>query len=71
MAVLYIVRINIFNLIIFKKDNILYLYINYQGLNIIIIKNYYFLLLINIMIDYLSRINIFIKFNLYIIYYYI
>ncbi|PYH28428.1 uncharacterized protein BO87DRAFT_322221, partial [Aspergillus neoniger CBS 115656] len=47
------------------KNNILYRCINYQGLNIIIIKNHYFLLLINKIINYFSRIKIFIKFNLY------
>ncbi|RDH13966.1 hypothetical protein M747DRAFT_212836, partial [Aspergillus niger ATCC 13496] len=58
-------------LFIRKKNNILYLYINYQRLNIIIIKDYYSLLLISKIINYFSRTKIFIKFNLYNIYYYI
>ncbi|OJZ91484.1 hypothetical protein ASPFODRAFT_107677, partial [Aspergillus luchuensis CBS 106.47] len=51
-------------LFIFKKDRILHLYIDYYRLNIIIIKDYYFLSLISKTIDCLSRTRIFIKLNL-------
>ncbi|RAK87943.1 hypothetical protein BO79DRAFT_149926, partial [Aspergillus costaricaensis CBS 115574] len=57
-------------LFISKKNNILYFYINCWRLNIIIIKNYYFLLLINKIMDHLNKIRIFPRFNLYDIYYY-
>jgi hypothetical protein len=48
-------------LFIFKKDNKLYLYVNYRGLNIIIIKNRYPLLLITEILNRLYGFKIFIK----------
>ena len=56
---------------IFKKNNDLYLYINYYKLNKIIIKNRYFLSLINKILDYLNKAKYSIKLDLKNIYYYI
>ncbi len=58
-------------LIIFipKKDRTLYLYINYQALNKITIKNYYPLPLIGELINRLLGVKIFIKLDLKDIYY--
>ena len=53
----------------FKKDNNFRLYINYYGLNIIIVKNYYFLLLIIETLNHLYKVIVFIKINLKDIYY--
>ncbi len=58
-------------LFILKKDRILYLYINYQALNKIIITNYYLLLLINKILIRLINIKYLIKLNLKDIYYYL
>ena len=52
----------------FKKNERLKLYINYKRLNKIIIKNYYFLLLINKMLNWLVKIKIYLKINFYNIY---
>ena len=59
------------NLFIPKKNSGLYLYINYQGLNIIIIKNHYLLPLIGEMIDQLARAKIYTQLDLWDIYHYI
>ena len=53
------------------KDRILRLYVNYRSLNKIIIKNRYTLLLINKILNYLSKIKYFIKLDFKDIYYYI
>ena len=51
-----------------KKNNILCLVVDYRGLNFIIIKNYYPLPLILDILNYLIEVEVFIKFNLIIIY---
>ena len=51
-------------LFILKLDGTIRLYIDYYGLNKIIIKNRYLLLLVSEMLDQLSRAKIFIKLNL-------
>ena len=58
-------------LIIFipKKDKTLYLYINYQALNKITLKNYYLLPLIRKLINRLLGVKIFIKLDLKDVYY--
>ena len=56
---------------ILKKNKDFYLYINYRDLNKIIIKNRYFLSLINKTLNYLNNIKRFIKVNFKDIYYYI
>ena len=56
-------------LFILKVDSTIRLCINYRGLNKIIVKNYYFLPLVSKMLDHLSYVKIFIKLNLYNIYY--
>jgi len=58
-------------LFILKNDRILYLYINYKALNKIIIKNYYLLLLINIILIRLISTKYLIKLDLKDIYYYL
>ena len=55
--------------IILKKDECLRLYINYRKLNKIIIKNRYFLLLINEILNHLNNIIRYIKLNLKNAYY--
>jgi hypothetical protein len=52
-------------LFIKKSNNILYFYINYHNLNKIIIKNRYLFLLIGELLDRISRIKYFIKFDIY------
>ena len=52
-----------------KKNKCYYLYIDYSGLNIVIVKNYYLLSLINKILDYLYRSNVFIKLDLKNTYY--
>ncbi len=52
-----------------KKDNKLYLYINYRDLNIITLKNRYLLPLIIKILDYLNNFKIFIKLDLKDTYY--
>ena len=52
-----------------KKDNKLYLYINYKDLNIITLKNRYLLPLIIKILDYLNNFKIFIKLDLKDTYY--
>ena len=61
--------IKVFILFVLKKDNNFWLCVNYYNLNVIIIKNYYFLLLIIKILNYLYKIAIFIKINLKDIYY--
>ena len=56
-------------LFILKVNGIIRLYINYKCLNKIIIKNWYLLLLISKLLNRLSYIKIFIKLDLYNIYY--
>jgi hypothetical protein len=56
-------------LFIKKKDSSLYLYIDYRGLNKVIIKNYYPLLLIIELLERLFNIRIFSKFNMQEAYY--
>ena len=55
-------------LFILKKDKKKRFYINYRKLNIIIIKDYYILLLVNKLRNRFNRIKIFIKLNLYKVY---
>ena len=52
-----------------KKDNSLRLYVNYQGLNKVIIKNQHSLPLINKTLDRLVKARIFIKLDLKDTYY--
>ncbi len=61
--------IEVLIIFIFKKDDILRLYINYKGLNIIIKENKYLFLLIIEILDYLNKAKRFIKLNLIEIYY--
>ena len=56
-------------LFILKKSSELHLYINYYKLNVIIIKNYYSLLLASELLDQLNSSVIFSKINLQNIYY--
>ena len=51
-------------LFIFKKDERLRLCVNYKDLNVIIIKNHHFLLLITKTLNRLCEIKRFIKLNL-------
>lgn len=52
-----------------KKDNRLYLYIDYRGLNIVTLKNRYLLLLITETLDRLSSSKIITKLDLKDTYY--
>jgi hypothetical protein len=54
---------------IFKKDGILYLYVNYQVFNRITVKNHYLLPLIGELINRLLGTKIFIKLDLKDVYY--
>jgi hypothetical protein len=56
-------------LFIDKKDAILRLYINYKELNIVIILNKYLIPLISKILNRLKKVKIFIKIDLYNIYY--
>jgi hypothetical protein len=56
-------------LFILKLDRTIRLYIDYRGLNKVIIKNYYPLPLVSKMLDQLSRAKIFIKLDLQDAYY--
>ena len=56
-------------LFILKVDGIIYLYIDYSYLNKIIIKNWYPLLLVSELLNRLSYVKIFIKLDLYNVYY--
>jgi hypothetical protein len=56
-------------LFILKLDRTIRLYIDYRGLNKVIIKNRYLLLLVSKMLDQLSRVKIFIKLDLRDAYY--
>ena len=56
-------------LFILKLDGTIRLYIDYYGLNKVIIKNYYPLLLVSKMLDRLSRAKIFTKLDLRDAYY--
>ncbi len=57
----FISFVNILILFVLKSNNILRFYINYCSLNIIIIKNKYFLILIKKILNYLINIVYFIK----------
>ena len=52
-----------------KVDGIIWLYVNYRRLNKITIKNWYPLLLVSKLFNRLSYAKIFIKLDLYNIYY--
>ena len=54
----------VFILFIKKKNSFLQFYINYKGLNIIFIKNKYFIPFISEILNYLIKIKVFIKLNL-------
>ena len=56
-------------LFILKLDSTIRLYIDYRGLNKIIIKNSYLLPLVSKILDRLSRVKIFIKLDLRDAYY--
>jgi len=56
-------------LFIFKINKRLRLYVNYKNLNTITIKNRYPLLLIKKIFDRVTKVKIFTKFNIKIIYY--
>jgi hypothetical protein len=56
-------------LFVLKLDRTIRLYIDYRGLNKVIIKNHYLLLLVSEMLDRLSRAKIFIKLDLRDAYY--
>ena len=58
-------------LFVLKKDSSLKLYVNYRGLNSIIVKNRYPLLLITEIIDYIIRAKYFSKIDLKDAYYYL
>ena len=60
---------NVFILFVFKKNNSLYLCINYKSLNTIIFKNQYLFLLITKIINQVTKANYFSKINLKNIYY--
>ena len=49
---------------ILKLDRTIRLYIDYRGLNKVIIKNYYLILLVSKMLDWLFKAKIFIKLDL-------
>ena len=61
----------IFIFFVLKKNNSFQLYVDYYGLNAIIVKNCYFLLLITETLNHLYKIVIFTKINLKDIYYWI
>jgi hypothetical protein len=61
--------VGILILFILKLDRTIRLYIDYHGLNKVIIKNYYLLLLVSKILDRLSRVKIFIKLDLQDAYY--
>ncbi|PYI33572.1 hypothetical protein BP00DRAFT_338735, partial [Aspergillus indologenus CBS 114.80] len=50
--------------LIYKFNNSFYIYIDYYTLNKIIIKNYYFILLINKIFNQLSKAVVFTKLNI-------
>jgi len=54
-----------------KKDNSLHLYINYRRFNSIIIKNRYLLLFISKILNWIVRIQFFIKIDIKDVYHYI
>ena len=56
-------------LFVLWKSNELCLYINYCELNVIIIKNHYFLSLTSKLLDWLDDLTVFLKINLWNIYY--
>ena len=56
-------------LFIKKKDSILRLCVNYKDLNLVIIKNYYLLSLINKSLNHLKQVKIFTKLDLTSAYY--
>ncbi|RAL06207.1 uncharacterized protein BO80DRAFT_343175, partial [Aspergillus ibericus CBS 121593] len=47
-----------------KKNNSLYLYINYRSLNKVFIKNYFFLFFISEILDRVSSNKYFLKINI-------
>jgi len=53
--------VDILILFILKQNEIIKLYIDYCGFNKVIIENYYLLLLINKMLDWLFKVIFFIK----------
>ena len=55
-------------LFIKKKDNTLRLYVDYRGLNLVMIKNCYLLSLINKSLNCLEQVKIFIKLDLTLVY---
>ncbi len=63
--------IKTFILFILKKDNNLYLYIDYRRFNLIIIKNRYLLSFILEILNRIIKIQFFIKINIKDAYYYI
>ena len=58
-------------LFVLKKNEDLWLYINYKDLNKITVKNHHFLLFISEILNHLNNIKIFIKLNLKNIYHWI
>ena len=56
--------VKILILFIFKADGFLYLYVDYRGLNALIIKNCHPLSLINETMNWLASVKIFIHLNL-------
>jgi hypothetical protein len=60
--------VSILILFILKQDGTMRLYIDYCGLNRVIIKNRYPLLLVSKMLDWLFRVKIFIKLDLWDVY---
>jgi len=56
-------------LFILKLNDKLQLYINYYELNVITMKNYYSLLLINKIINHLNEVTVFMKINIKNVYY--
>ena len=63
--------IGILILFVPKKDSSLKLYVDYRGLNSIIVKNHYPLPLITEIIDYIIRAKYFSKIDLKDVYYYL
>jgi len=61
--------VNMFILFVLRKNDELHLCVDYYELNIIIIKNCYFLSLINKLLDWLNNSTIFSKINLWNAYY--
>ena len=62
----FLIEISI--LFVKKKNEIFRLYVNYKNLNLLIIKNKYFLSLINKSFDRLNKIRIYTNFDIIAIY---